>query len=147
MQTVILARTDTSDQGTLGLLVAGGYVCHTLEPPWRGNAPRISCIPPGTYRARIRQSPRFGLVYHLQDVEGRSWILSHSGNLGGDEAKGYKTHTEGCILLGGYRGALTVNGKAQRAVLYSRPTLEEFMALMGGEEFDLKIVEAWSDGA
>jgi hypothetical protein len=138
-----IMRLESGGQGTFGRLLAPGFDCHTLEPPWRDNRPNISCIPAGTYRAVVRQSPRFGTVYHVTDVSGRSWILTHSGNLGGDESEGWKSHTEGCILLGGYRGALTVRGRAQRAVLYSRPTFDRFMEAMGGGEFTLKIMEAW----
>lgn len=64
----------------------------TLEPPWLDNTPKKSCIPAGKYKIVPRTSPKFGEHLILQDVEGRSYILCHAGNLPGD--------TEGCILVG-----------------------------------------------
>jgi hypothetical protein len=146
LPTVYLLRIETGAQGTFGRLLGPEVNVHTLEPPWHDNAPTVSCIPAGSYRARVRQSPRFGRVYHIQDVAGRSWILTHWGNLGGDKARGWATHTEGCILIGAYRGTLTVGGRQQKALLYSKPTFDDVMDVLGGDEFQIKIMEAWNDG-
>jgi hypothetical protein len=142
--TLYILRAEQDDQGTFGRLVGAGFDAHTLEPPDRSNRTGISCIPAGTYRCTIRVSPRFGTVYHLQDVAGRTWILTHWGNLGGDPAKGFRTHTEGCIIIGGSRGTLLVYGRQQKAVLNSHPTFDRFMKHMDGRDFTLKIMEAWS---
>jgi len=83
----------------------------------------------------MRKSPRFGWVYWVQNVEGRSWILTHYGNLAGDISKGWKTHSEGCTIVGQYHGLL--NG--QRAVLLSRLTLNKFIEHMKREDFTLTI--------
>ena len=53
-----------------------------------------------------------------------------------DILKGFKTHVEGCILLGKEFGIL---GK-QKAILNSRITLKKFMNFMKNEEFKLKII-------
>jgi hypothetical protein len=37
MKTVYLLRTRTSDQGTEGMLITDGFMCKTLELPWREN--------------------------------------------------------------------------------------------------------------
>jgi hypothetical protein len=37
------------------------------ELPWRDNAPSISCVPAGTYRAIFTNSPRFGRALYLLD--------------------------------------------------------------------------------
>jgi len=104
----VLERVDAGDSQTLGRLRVGALELHTLEPPWRGNARGLSCIPEGEYRAEMRKSPRYGWRYWLQDTEPRTWVLIHPGNLG--------SHTRGCILPGLRLGRL--NG--QQAVLASR---------------------------
>jgi hypothetical protein len=136
---VLLTRYETSDQGTFGLLVAeSGFSCGVLELPWRDNRASVSCVPLGEYRAVIRQSPKFGKVFHLTNVQGRSFILMHQGNLAGDTSKGWKTHSHGCLLLGKYRGKLT----GQAAMLASLPTLRAFMRETADQPFNLKIVRA-----
>ena len=130
MQTVYLWRMKRSDGGTEGVLATAGFNCRTLELPWRDNQPNISCIPAGEYETIIRKSPKFGIVYWLQNVPGRSYILIHSGNFGGDKEKGYKSHIYGCLLTGQKFGILA----GQRAILNSRITLKRFMNHMSNEE-------------
>ena len=137
MNNVYLFRTRQSDQGTEGIVIYKGQYCYSLELPWRDNKQNISCIPKGEYDAVIRISPHFGRVYWILEVEGRSYILVHSGNWAGDTMKGYKTHTEGCILFGKYRGEL----QGQRAILASRPALRKFIDTMGNEPFKLRNIE------
>lgn len=64
----------------------------TLELPWRNNINKISCIPPGTYKAVPRVSEKYGKHFHILDVPGRSFILIHYGNFVSDST--------GCILVG-----------------------------------------------
>lgn len=135
---VIITRVDTSNQGTFGLLQGPkGFLCKVGELPWRENETNYSCIPAGRYTVTIRQSPRFGTVYHLRDVEGRTYILMHSGNLAGDRKLGFRTHTAGCLLLGRYFGKLG----GQKAVMCSRPVVRAFLGLMGGKPFIMEIRE------
>jgi len=89
------------------------------------------------YLVRMRHSRRFGWCYWVTDVEGRTWILTHSGNLAGMVDKGYLTHTHGCILLGRKFGWL----RGQRAVLISRPTVKAFQNYMKEEPFYLRIID------
>lgn len=136
-KTVQLFRIKQSDQGTFGvLLVDGEFFAFTLEPPERDNKPNLSCIPPGEYRVIWHRSPRYGWVYMLVDVLGRSFILTHWGNYGGDKSKGFKTHTLGCILLGSRLGILG----SQSAVLNSRPTVRRFFNKMSKANFNLSII-------
>lgn len=135
MENVYLIRTSTSEQGTEGMLVTGGFQCFTLELPWKENRQNISCIPSGEYIVKIRKSPRFGEVYHIKDVEGRSYILIHSGNVAGDVSKGYKSHVNGCVIVGSKMGYLW----GQRAVLNSRVALKRFQRFMNNEKFKLHI--------
>ena len=136
---VNLCRMRRSDQGTEGMIFYEGFNCRTLELPWRDNQRSISCIPPGEYFTKTRRSPRFGLTYHITEVPGRSYILIHSGNWAGDKNKGFKSHVNGCILLGQKRGWLA----GQRAVLNSRITIRRFMEYMEYEPFTLKVLEAF----
>lgn len=139
MASVSIFRLKMSDQGTLGFLVTEGFSCYTLELPWRENWWSISCIPKGNYDVSLKVSTRYGLAYYLENVPNRSGIIIHSGNLAGDEAKGYKTNTRGCILLGQKTGTL----EGQMAVLLSRPAVTAFMNHMNRENFKLQIIEVF----
>lgn len=134
---VKLFRIERGDQGTHGLLYYENFMCHTLELPWRDNQRNISSIPPGEYPAVIRSSPRFGRVYWIQEVPDRTFILIHSGNWAGDTKLGYKSHVNGCIILGQRFGTLS----GQWAVLNSRVTVRRFMDKMADRPFTLKIFQ------
>ena len=136
---VHLMRLKRNDQGTSGVLIAPGFACYTLELPWYNNQRNISCIPAGEYNVQMRVSPKYGEVYHVKEVPNRSYILIHSGNWAGDKTKGYKTHVNGCILLGAERGTLA----GQMAVLNSRITVKRFMRHMGKQPFKLMIHESF----
>lgn len=133
---VYLFRYQQSDQGTEGILATDGFFCKTLELPWRENKRSISCIPSGIYKTVIRQSPKFGSVYHVTNVPDRSFILIHSGNFAGDVSKGFKSNVNGCILLGKDHGYLG----EQRAVLSSRITIRKFQSFMKNKPFELHII-------
>jgi hypothetical protein len=117
-----IARDLDSGVSTLGrLYVDGTYVCETLEPPWRGNEPRRSCIPEGAYPVVFRQEPGSKYRYrhlHVLGVPGRSLILVHIGNTPAD--------TLGCILPGMTRGRDFV-GRSGEA-------FNKLMALLDGAE-------------
>lgn len=135
--TLHLQRQITSTHGTEGTLTIPHLDVDffTLELPWRDNTPTISCVPNGTYEVAIRQSPRYGTIYHVKNVINRSWILIHWGNFAGDSTQGLKTNVEGCILLGKKRGILS----NQKVVLSSRVAVREFMNLMQNKNFTLEI--------
>lgn len=133
-----LQRERGDDQGTYGVLTAAGLAWNTLELPWRGNRRKLSCIPAGQYHCALVRSPRFGRVYHVQDVPGRDAILIHAANLAGDALQGWKTHLQGCIALGERRGRLG----GQKAVLVSAPAVRRFVAALEGAPFILEIADA-----
>jgi len=139
MREVQLWRMRRHDQGTEGLLVTAGFNCCTLELPWRDNQRSISSIPSGEYNVVIRQSPKYGNIYWVTKVPNRSWILIHSGNWAGDVSKDFRTHVNGCILLGKKHGFLA----EQRAILNSRVAVRQFMNHMNYEPFKLTIREAF----
>lgn len=136
-----LTRQHPSDQGTEGEFVcpAVNLATFTLELPWRNNQPCISCIPPGTYICRLVKSPKFGMVFQVLDVEGRTHILHHSGNFAGDKEKGFRTHVLGCILHGLKRGYID----GQQAVLLSRNAMRKLHKALGNRQFKLTIKEAY----
>jgi len=136
MRKARLSRYWSDEQGSPGYLITPGFWCATLELPWRGNKQNFSCIPSGIYLCTLRFSQKFGWCYHITGVPDRTYILTHSGNLAGDRLRGYKTHTYGCVLQGKYRGKL----EGQRAVLYSKPIVRQFMTHMNKEDFELEII-------
>ena len=128
MRTATLTRLESTDDYTLGQLIADGLAVHTLEPPWRDNARGVSCIPPGHYECERRKSPRYGETYWLLDTDPRQFILIHPGNV--------VRHTKGCILPGQRVGWL----EGQRAVLLSRPAVREIEDYFGHQSFELEII-------
>ncbi len=98
IQKLILERYSHGEKQTIGNLIGASEVghsifeCDTLELPWLDNQKRISCIPTGIYKVVKRYSKKYKHHLHIKDVEGRTWILIHSGN--------YHIHTLGCVLVG-----------------------------------------------
>ncbi|MDH5184563.1 MAG: DUF5675 family protein [Gammaproteobacteria bacterium] len=133
----VLERFETGEQGTFGRLNAiGGFSCFTVELPDYNNAPNVSSIPLGRYTCVLYQSKKFGTVFHLTAVTGRTYILIHNGNYAGDTEKGWKTHSLGCIILGSRVGTLA----GQKAVLSSRVALRRFKTHMGDGPFLLDVI-------
>jgi len=139
MRRASLIRDSDSPHGTLSVLRAGSLRLHVIEPPWRDNRRNRSCIPAGLYAVLAHRSPRFGRCLLVTGVEGRSHILVHAGNVGGDVEAGLHTHTLGCLLPGLGRDHLTVKGRVQRAVLSSRTAQRHLMAWAAGRPFELEI--------
>jgi hypothetical protein len=141
---VTLQRTETGDEGTFGKIKVGdeaAYPYKTIELPWRDNKQFLSCIPAGEYQCDWAARPDGGWCYHVNGVAGRTAILIHAANLGGDVTLGYKSDLEGCIGLGLRFGALTVGNKYQRGVLNSAVALSLFEAQLGYHSFTLAVVD------
>ena len=135
-----LQRGPSTDAGTFGVMTFGSELVHTLELPWRDNARQRSCIPLGTYKCAIVKSPRFGRVYGVSGVPGRSHVLIHSANFGGDETKGFTTELHGCVALGLRVGVMRNKaGNMQPALLVSRPAIGRLMDWANGSPFTLEI--------
>jgi hypothetical protein len=93
------------------------------------------------YRCAIVQSPRFGRVYGVANVPGRSHVLFHSANLAGDVEMGYSSQLHGCIAPCERTGQMrNANGQMQAAGLVSRPALRRLMEWAAGRPFELEIV-------
>lgn len=143
MKIAILVRTPDTDEGTFGYLAVDGLYWRSLELPNRDNKPNISRVPSGEYICKIRYSPRFKKnLYCLQDVKGRSYILTHGANFAGDIHKGWQSHLNGCIALGKSTGRFKNKfGNVQKCVYSSQIALREFMQHMNNEDFKLIIQE------
>lgn len=133
MKTLTLNRVGQSNAGTFGVLSEGQIpFALTLEPPWRNNKVKVSCIPPGEYLCNTVNSSLHGFTFEVNQVENRTHILFHTGNIG--------KNTKGCILVGEQYEPL--NGAP--AVLASAKGYKEFMFLLRGEEmFKLTIKESF----
>jgi hypothetical protein len=96
---LLIIRDTFTENSTIGeLFLNGERMCDTLENPYINNERKISCIPEGKYKVRLRlpreSATRDYLHLLVQDVPNRDWILFHRGNSAKD--------TSGCILnLGG----------------------------------------------
>ena len=137
MLKIYLKRTEESDHGTFGYLAVPevGFCCYTAELPWKDNKRGESCIPTGTYTLLPFSSEKHPNTFILQNVPGRDSILIHVGNYAGDESKGFKSDSDGCILLGkglGYLGR-------QRAVISSKQAIKEFVELVSKYPLELII--------
>lgn len=141
-----LYRIGHYDDGTTGFIHTHGHTFSSLEPPWRHNARGISCIPPGTYLCELGTAPSFPNHYCLAGVPDRAGIVIHSGNYAGDTSRGFKSDTEGCILLGRACVMPGPIGGTQRAVSLSRSTVAAFNAYMRGKPFWLTIHPPLADG-
>ena len=133
MQVRIVRIASNYRHGTFGSLVFDGQpICNTLEPYQRDNEVSISNIPCGQYICKRVQSPTYGNTFEVTNIQGRSSVLFHWGNI--------DDNTRGCILLGEQFGLLNNNW----AVLSSKVAFNEFInRLEGYDEFTLTIVESY----
>lgn len=140
MKLARLVRGNSTEEGTFGRLSYGNQSSFTVELPWRDNLPQKSCIPTGSYVCKIVKSPKFGMVYNVTNVRGRSAVLIHSANFGGNSDLGYTTQLHGCLAPCLKLGAMRNNaGVMQHAGLISRPALRQLMDWANGENFTLEI--------
>ena len=130
MQELKLFREIISNKAVLGTLNLNNIeLCKTLENPWLGNATNISCIPEGKYIVKKYNSEKYPNVWELQDVENRTYILIHNGNI--------ESETEGCILVGSKFGFLGDD----LAVLNSLATLNRLRKKLD-DNFTIEIVNS-----
>lgn len=110
--------------GTFGIWkINKSIFCVTLEPPDKENKPFESSIPSQQYIVYKRKHPKFGEVFEVMNVPGRTGIFIHSGCIVKD--------TQGCICLAEHFGKL----KGDRAILNSGKTYKHFMEVMEGIKF------------
>jgi hypothetical protein len=123
-----------------------GMILATVEPPWKGNQRRISCIPEGKYTVFRDQRPKRGdcfcVVSHalgvsrLPEVDmARDSILVHIAN--------YASELEGCIAPGTDISAAA----GVWMVTNSRKAINQINAWVGSEtEFNLTITQYQPEG-
>ena len=136
METLVLQRQRSTDQGTLGVLRGAELMLYTMELPWRDNQRQISSIPCGEYVCAPYSSERYSDVYVLRNVPGRSAILIHIGNWAGDTALGFRSSSQGCILVGCSVG----KAMGQLAVLNSATAFRRLREFIGKNSFCLRII-------
>lgn len=130
MDKVFLTRTKYEDKQTLGVMHYNGQeICVTLELPWLDNNQRVSCIHLGKYKVIRRQSPKYGMHFHLTNVPGRSLILIHQAN--------YHYQLLGCIAVG--QKHIDINKDGYLDVTNSKRTMTKLLKLLP-KEFELNIV-------
>lgn len=116
-----LARSDC----TLGRIIAPtGFECVTIERPWKGNAPWISCIPEGLYECKVDKFGQGVDAYpdlRLLSVPGRTDIEMHAAN--------FAHELDGCIAVGD-----SIKVGKPRGVCNSRDTLKALLDSLGGAE-------------
>ena len=117
---ILLIRLTTNSKQTTGLIIVQDDEKNlarfsTLELPWLNNKPFISCIPPGTYKAKKILSQTFGWCIHILNVPNRSGILLHYGN--------FYTNTKGCILVGD--SFAKINNDLQVDITNSRKSMQQ----------------------
>ncbi len=147
MKTVKIKRQESGEEGTFGILTTdSGFTCLTGELPDHQNQSNLSSIPKGTYKCRWASSPKYGMCYHVEGVPGRSDVLIHPANLMGDTNRGRVTQLHGCIALGKSKEVFQPSAvpqlkmtQPQKGIAASKKTVEEFVAHLGQQEFQLII--------
>jgi hypothetical protein len=94
---LLIVRDTFTEVSTIGnLYLDDEWLCDTLELPYLDNQRKISCIPTGQYKVKLRlpkeSATRDYLHLLVQDVPNRDYILFHIGNSAKD--------TRGCVLVG-----------------------------------------------
>jgi len=96
MYNLTLKRIAKLDTGVFGVLLdnEGMSFAVTAELPDKDNATSVSCIPHGVYHCTKRFSNSRGYeCIAINDVQGRTYILMHRGNIPLKDS-------QGCILVG-----------------------------------------------
>lgn len=113
------------------------FECTILELPYKDNKKFESSIPLGEYLVRERYSDKYARHFAVLDVEGREYILMHSGN--------YYTQTDGCLITGtdfvnpDEQDFQDINNDGELDVVGSRKALDTLLA--STNTFKLKIIE------
>lgn len=91
---IIIDRFLLATFGTYGRVTSGNFACFSIERPWLGNAPWLSCIPAGLYLASRGEFSKGNPPYpdlEFHEVPGRTDIEVHAGTKPSDSA--------GCPLI------------------------------------------------
>lgn len=144
-----IERYETGENGTFGRghLDADPFKSWDfIELQWLHNMPDYSCVPAGSFRTKLVDSPHFHRkVYLLLDVPDREYCEMHPANWAGDRRQDLCCQLRGCCAPGKARGIMKPPDfdKLQPCVLQSGEALDEIIALAGD---DLTIVFTWAPG-
>ena len=105
-----------------------------LELSDKDNKKRISRINAGIYTCVKRYSEKYGNHFHVLDVEGRDYILIHSGN--------YNTDTLGCLIAGA--SFQDINSDGYSDVIDSKRTIKRMNRILP-KTFQLEIFDSELD--
>ena len=122
MKKAVIIRLNADDKQTLGRFYLYNGVdelfnCKSLELPFKANIKNLSCIPPGFYKVKARNSKKYGDHYIVENVEFRSFILIHVAN--------FYTDLRGCIGLG--KTFANINDDDITDITNSRKTLNKLL--------------------
>lgn len=125
MEVFIKRESDDGTQtlGSLDIRDFNGvslFNCKTLELPDKGNKPRVSCIPKGSYSIEKGLSPSMGKCFKIMNVPNRQFILIHSGN--------FYTQILGCCLVGSDH--IDINKDGKKDVVNSKATLTKLLEML-----------------
>ena len=121
---IVLERFCWTPDATFGrLYIAGGESLVTVERPWLGNLPNVSCIPEGRYLVTPGNFKGLYPDLEVQDVPGRTAIEIHIANR--------SSELRGCIAPGLSLGYV----EGDWAVTASKQALERLIdSTDGGHE-------------
>nr|VFK58914.1 MAG: hypothetical protein BECKUNK1418G_GA0071005_100548 [Candidatus Kentron sp. UNK]VFK68630.1 MAG: hypothetical protein BECKUNK1418H_GA0071006_100448 [Candidatus Kentron sp. UNK] len=136
MHKITLMRFANHPFGTVGeLLLPNGERLYTVEAPWRGNAPNVSCIPCGEYEVAPDTDGNHQ-YWRLLDVPERSGIEIHAANYFINPFT-ERQELHGCIAPG-----MRINPEHPASVFESRRALAVMAEVVGKKDhFMLKIVQ------
>jgi len=135
---LILTRYSYAAEFTQGRLMVGNALdLHTLENPYRGNAPFISAIPEGHYEMEPFDSAAHPHTWRIfggtvgKDIDAlgenvvRFGVLVHIGNKPND--------TSGCVLIG--------TNSDPGMVWDSREAMRQLNLVLGNQRHQLQIIQ------
>jgi hypothetical protein len=132
MKIIIYRRYfDNCTLGTAGIDHDGVmlFSFKTLELKWADNKRGVSCIPEGVYKITKENHKKYGLIFRIHDVKGRSGVLIHSGN--------YTYNSRGCILVG--KNHVDMNNDNVIDVSDSKKTLKKITEILPDQaEIEIK---------
>ena len=116
-------------ESTFGVWITpGGQRFTTVELPWRGDAPNISCFAPGDHHCIWAWSPRHGEdVYHVLGDDKRSGLEVDAAN--------WASELRGCVAIG---RKLAHFPKMGWGITNSRSSRRRFYREMRGRPFTLR---------
>jgi len=132
LKRIILQRIAENEEGTFGVLKYNeSPFAVTGELPNLCNLKNRSCIPSGRYICKLVDSKKYGKIFTVLNVTGRTLVRFHWGNIPINDS-------EGCILVAESFNEL--NGK--QAVTDSKHGMQDFYNIIGEDkEFHIDIID------